>query len=222
MNLKAYLKSRLTATESVFSAIAIIAGINALLFIVFGILVNVGLVERLYQVSLIFSPVLTAYFYEKISKNSPRNSKMMLAKRVVSIALLASTFIFVSLSMFTSPAYTGLYNDAFGKPDLVGAKWIAEHFPDLEVCIDGSGRLNQLIALLSYPRHIYGINLTISGTIEVNVIRETYQYPTETLLTTRKPLIKGAGTIPGLSDIMLMRYIKSLPSYLNKIFKQRM
>jgi len=213
-----FLKAKLAIREEAILTMAIIVGFNAVLHILFGVFLNVGLVERLYQVSLALAPLLTAYFYEEYLAKSSRYCKTTYMKKVASTVMLAGIFILILLSIFISPAYTSLYVDAFGKPDTTTAQWIATHLPNYQVRIDGSGRLNQLVALYSYPSHIYGANLTINRIVEENAIKGTYIYPDRTIITTRKPLAIGASWIKGLSDTILNRYIDKMPVYINKVF----
>jgi len=217
-----YIMSRLSVSERVFLDVAIIASINALIYIVFGKLLNVGLVGRFYQLSYILSPILTAYFYENLSnissQNSSRNFSIAHVKRAVSIIVLVSIFVFTPLSIFTSPPYIALYIDAFGKPELTSAQWIAEHLSASEVHLDGSIRLNQLIALYLYPNNVYRINLSITRYMEIKALKEDYSYTPGTIITTRKPLSTGASVVKGLSDAILARYIEKIPIYFNKLF----
>jgi hypothetical protein len=216
-----FLKTKLANHEEAILTIAIIAGFNAVFYILLGVFLDVGLVERLYQVSLILASLLTAYFYEEYLAKSSRYRKTTYMKKVASTVMLAGIFIFTLLSIFISPAYTSLYADAFGKPDTTTAQWIAIHLPSYQIRLDGSGRINQLVALFTYftyPSHIYGANLTINRIVEENAIKGTYIYPDRTIITTRKPLAIGASRIKGLSDTILNNYINEMPVYLNKVF----
>jgi len=213
-----YLKSKLSITERTFFAIAVVAGINALLFIVFGTILQTGLVERLYQISYITSPTLTAYLYENITDASSRKPGTWDLRKAVSLIVLTSIFTFILLSMFTAPSYINLYADAFGKPEITTAQWMAGHLLSSEAHLDGSGRLNQLIALYLYPSYIYGVNLRITRTIELNTLKGSYTFAPGTIITTREPLTIGASTVQGLSDTMLSEYIENMPKYLNKVF----
>jgi len=213
-----FLRTKLAIREEAILNIAIIAGFNAVFYILLGVFLNVGLVEKLYQVSLTLAPLLTAYFYEEYLTKSSRYYKATYTKKAASTAMLASAFLFTLLSIFTSPAYTSLYADAFGKPDTTTAQWIATHLPNYQVRLDGSGRLNQLVALFTYPSRIYGANLTINRIVEENAIKGTYIYPDRTIITTRKPLAIGASRIKGLSDTILNSYIDKMPTYLNKLY----
>jgi hypothetical protein len=213
-----FLRTKLAIREEAILTIAIIAGFNAVFYILLGVFLNIGLVERLYQVSLILAPLLTAYFYEEYLAKSSRYRKTTYMKKVASTVMLAGIFIFTLLSIFISPAYTSLYADAFGKPDTTTAQWIAIHLPSYQIRLDGSDRINQLVALFTYPSHIYGANLTINRIVEENAIKGTYIYPDRTIITTRKPLAIGASRIKGLSDTILNSYIDKMPVYINKVF----
>ena len=216
-----YLKLGLTNRERVVLATAIIAGANAAIHVFFGYIFKVGLVERFFQISYILSPVLTAYLYEKLPSRCFHNCRIMSTKKVVHMIMLVGTPIFMMLSMFTSPAYTTLYASAFGKTDLNTAQWVARYLPNSEVYLDGSGRLNQLIALYSYPSHVYKVNLSITRVIEVNALNEKYTYPNGVIITTRKPLITlttATSTVKGLSDTMLSKHVESLPLHIDKLF----
>jgi hypothetical protein len=216
--LKKFLKVKLAIREEVILTVAIIAGFNAVFYILLGVFLDVGLVERLYQVSLILAPLLTAYFYEEYLAKSSRYRKTTSMKKAASTIMLAGIFIFTLLSIFISPAYTSLYADAFGKPDTMTAQWIATHLPSYQIRLDGSNRINQLVALYSYPSHTYEVNLRITSTVEENAIKGTYIYPDRTIITTRKPLAMGASRIKGLSDTILNNYINEMPVYINKVF----
>mgnify|MGYP005633112343 CR=1 FL=1 len=213
-----YFMSKLSIVERVFFAITVIAGANALIHIVFNVVLNMGIVERFYQIFLILAPILTAYLYENVSNNSPRKSSILNVGRVLSSIVLTSAFIFTPLSMFTSPSYTGLYISAFGKPDLNAAQWMAEHLSAPEVHLDGSCRLNHLIALYLYPNNVYKVNLSITRHVEAKALKEDYSYPLGTIITTRKPLSTGTSIVKGLSDVILDKYIEGIPSYLDKLF----
>lgn len=132
--------------------------------------------------------------------------------------MLAGAFAFIPLSMFTAPSYINLYADAFGKPEIATAQWIAGHLLSYEAHLDGSGRLNQLTALYLYPSYVYGVNLRITGTMELNTLKGSYTFAPGTIITTRKPLTIGAGMVQGLSDTMLSKYIENMPKYLSKVF----
>ena len=213
-----FLRTKLANHEEAILTMAIIAGFNAMLNILLSTILNVGLVERLYQVSLILAPLLTAYFYEEYLAENSLHHKTTYMKKATSTVMLAGIFIFTLLSIFISPAYASLYADAFGKPDTTASQWIATHLPNYQVRLDGSGRLNQLVALFTYLGHIYRVNLTINRIVEENAIKGTYIYPGETIITTRKPLAIGASSIKGLSDTILNRYIDKMPVYINKVF----
>ena len=107
--------------------------------------------------------------------------------------------------------------DAFGKPDITTALWMANHIAHSQVYLDGSGRLNHLIALYLYPSYVYGANLKITRTIELNILR-SYTFTPGTIITARNPLTIGASTVQGLSDTMLSEYIENMPKHLNKVF----
>jgi hypothetical protein len=139
-------------------------------------------------------------------------------KKVALSALLANLFIFTLLSIFISPAYTSLYVYAFGETEMNAAQWTAIHLPSYKINLDGSGQLNQLIALYSYPNHIYAVNLSVSRMMEKNALIGTYSYPVGMIITTRKPLTIGATVVKGLSDAVTNSYINKLPVYTNKIF----
>ncbi|MCC6057159.1 MAG: hypothetical protein LM583_10830, partial [Desulfurococcaceae archaeon] len=213
-----FLRTKLATREEAILTIAIIAGFNAVFYILLGVFLNMGLVERLYQISLTLAPLLTAYFYEEYLAKSSRYRKTTYMKKVASTVMLAGIFILILLSIFISPAYTNLYADAFGKPDATTAQWIAINLPSYQIRLDGSNRINQLVALYSYPSHIYRVNLTINRIVEENAIKGTYIYPDRTIITTRKPLAIGASWIKGLSDTTLNSYIDKMPVYINKVF----
>jgi len=213
-----FLKTKLAIREEAILTIAIIAGFNAVFYILLGVFLNIGLVERLYQISLTLAPLLTAYFYEEYLAESSRYRKTIYMKKAASTVMLVGVFIFTLLSIFISPAYTSLYADAFGKPYTTTAQWIAIHFSSYQIRLDGSNRINQLVALFTYPSHIYGANLTINRIVEENAIKGTYIYPDRTIITTQKPLAIGASRIKGLSDTILNNYINEMPVYLNKVF----
>ncbi|WP_448578958.1 hypothetical protein [Thermosphaera sp.] len=213
-----YFKSKLSATERIFFAVAVVASINALLFIVFGIILQTGLVERLYQISYLISPTLTAYLYENTTNTSPQRSSMWKSRKIISLIILIGTFAFIPLSMFTAPSYINLYADAFGKPKIATAQWIAGHLLSYEAHLDGSGRLNQLTALYLYPSYVYGVNLRITRTIELNTLKRSYTFAPGTTITTCKPLTMGAGMVQGLSDTMLSEYVENMPKHFNKVF----
>jgi len=213
-----YLKSKMNTTERIFFATAVVAGIHALLFIVFSIILQTGLVERLYQISYIISPTLTAHLYENTTNTSSRRPNMWKSRKIISLIILAGTFAFIPLSMFTAPSYITLYADTFGKPDITTALWTANHISHSQVHLDGSGRLNHLIALYLYPSYVYGANLKITRTIELNALKNSYTFTPGTIITTRNPLTIGASTTQGLSDTMLSKYIENMPKHLNKVF----
>jgi hypothetical protein len=213
-----FLKTKLAIREEAILTMAIIAGFNAVFYILLGVFLNIGLAERLYQVSLTLAPLLTAYFYEEYLAKSSRYRKTTYMKKVASTVMLAGIFIFTLLSIFISPAYTSLYADAFGEPDTTAAQWIAIYLPSYQIRLDGSTRINQLVALYSYPSHIYEVNLRITSTVEENALMGTYTYPGETIITTRKPLTLGASEVKGLSDTILNNYINEMPVYLNEVF----
>jgi len=213
-----YLGSKLSTTERVFFAIAVVAGINALFFIVFGTILQTGLVERLYQISYITSPTLTAYLYENITNAGSRKLGTWDLRKAASLIVLTSTLTFIPLSMFTALSYISLYADAFGKPEIATAQWMASHLLSSEARLDGSVRLNQLMALYLYPSYIYGVNLRITRTIELNTLKGSYTFAPGTIITTREPLTIGASIVQGLSDTMLSEYIENMPKYLNKVF----
>jgi hypothetical protein len=213
-----FLKTKLANHEEAILTMAIIAGFNEMLNILLSTILNVGLVERLYQISLILAPLLTAYFYEEYLAKSPPYQKAIYMKKAALTFMLASTFLFVLLSIFTSPAYTSLYINAFGKPDTTSAQWIATHLPSYQIRLDGGGRLNQLVALYSYPSHTYEVNLKITRTIEENALKGTYLYPSGTIITTQSPLTLGTSRVKGLSDVILNNYINEMPVYINKVF----
>jgi len=92
-----------------------------------------------------------------------------------------------------------------------------------EAYLDGSVRLNQLIALYFYPNYIYGINLKITRTIERNVLKGSYTFAPGTIITIREPLTMGVGVsiVRGLTNTMLREYIENMVKHSNKnIFKQ--
>jgi len=213
-----YLKSKLNTTERIFFATAVVAGINALIFIVFGIILQTGLVERLHQISYLISPILTSHLYENTTNTNSRKPSMWNSRKIISLIMLAGAFAFIPLSMFTAPSYINLYADAFGKPEIATAQWIAGHLLSYEAHLDGSGRLNQLTALYLYPSYVYGVNLRITGTMELNTLKGSYTFAPGTIITTRKPLTIGAGMVQGLSDTMLSKYIENMPKYLSKVF----
>jgi hypothetical protein len=213
-----FLRTKLAIREEVILTIVIIAGFNAVFYILLGVFLNVGLVERLYQISPSLAPLLIAYFYEEYLAKSSRYCKTAYIKKVASTVMLAGIFIFTLLSIFISPAYTSLYVDAFGKPDTTTAQWIAIRLPSYQIRLDGSNRINQLVALFTYPSHTYGVNLTINRIVEENAIKGTYIYPDRTIITTRKPLAIGASRIKGLSDTILNSYINEMPVYIDKVF----
>ena len=168
-----YFTSKLSTVERAFFAIAIVAGINALLFIIFGIILQTGLVERLYQISYLLSPILTAYLYENTTNTSSRKSSAWNPRKAVSLIVLTSAFAFIPLSMFTAPSYINLYADTFGKPEIATAQWIANHISYPQVRLDGSGRLNQLMALYLYPHNVYNVNLSITRYVEIKALEKT-------------------------------------------------
>jgi hypothetical protein len=212
------LKTKLAIREEAILTMAIIAGFNAVFYILLGVFLDVGLVERLYQISLTLAPLLTAYFYEEYLAKSSRYRKTIYMKKVASTVMLAGIFIFTLLSIFISPAYTSLYADAFGEPDTTAAQWTAIHLPSYMIKLDGSNRLNQLIALYSYPSHIYAVNLSVSRTMEKNALVGTYSYPVGMIITTRKPLTISTTVVKSLSDDVINSYISKLPIYTNKIY----
>jgi len=213
-----YLESKLSITERAFFAIAVVAGINALLFIVFSTILQTGLVERFYQISYITSPTLTAYLYENTTNVSTRKPGIRDLRKAASFIVIISTFTFIPLSMFTAPSYINLYADAFGEPEIAVARWIAAYVSLPQIHLDGSGRLNQLTALYLYLRNVLKINLGITRYIEVKALEKDFIYPSGTLVTTRKPLSLGAATIKGLSDTILNKHIADIPKHLDKIF----
>ena len=213
-----YFTSKSSIVERMFFAIVVIAGINALLFIVFSIILQTGLVERLYQISYILSPILTAYFYENTSNTSFRKSSVLSVGKIVSLVILTGIFVFMPMSMFTPPSYKALYVDAFVKPELATAQWIANHISIPEARFDGSNRLNKLAALYLYPSNVYGVNLSITRDIEVKALKKDYTYFSGAIITTRKPLSTGSTIVKGLSDTILNEYIENLPNYLDKLF----
>jgi hypothetical protein len=213
-----FLRTKLAILEEAILTIAIIAGFNAIFHILLSVFLDVGLVERLFQISLTLASLLTAYFYEEYLAKSSRYRKTKYMKKVASTVILAGIFIFSLLSIFISPAYTSLYADAFGKPETTTAQWIATHLPSYQIRLDGSIRVNQLVALYSYPSHIYGANLTINRIVEENALKGTYTYPDGTIITTQKPLATGASRVKGLSDTILNSYIDKMPVYTNKVF----
>ena len=211
-----YLRSKLSIIERVFFAIAVIASTNVLLFIIFGVLLQTGLVERFYQISYLTSPVLTAYLYENSTNPSSQRFGIRKLRRAIPAALLV-TFAFIPLSMFTAPSYVNLYADAFGKPEFATAQWVANHLSLPRVYLDGNYRLNNLIALYIYPKNVWSLNLSITREIERKAVKGDYVYPPGTIITTRKPTII-ATTIKGLSDATLNKYIKNMPLHLDKLF----
>jgi len=213
-----YFRSKLNMVERVVFAIAIVAGVNALIFIVFGVVIKTGLVERLYQISYILAPILTAYLYENTTSISFRKSSTGYLRRISSLLMLACVFTFIPLSIFTAPSYTSLYADAFGEPEISVALWISNHISLPHINLDGSSRLNQLIALYLYPHNVYRINLSITRYIEMKALKEDYIFPPGTIVSTRKPLSLGAVTIRGLSDTILNEYIANFSRYLNKLY----
>ena len=200
--------------EKLVFIILIFAGVNGLLYLFFGIYIQLGLVERFYQVALVLSPILTAYFYLRIDMTYYKNFLL----RIITRFLLICVFIFLPLSIFTSSAYVSLYIDAFSDADINLAKWVSLHLPESNVYLDGNNRLNQLIVLYAYPHHIYKVNLTITRIMEKNVIESSYKYPPSTIISLRILLPLVASTVPGLSDDKLRNYIDTLPNYLHKVF----
>jgi hypothetical protein len=112
--------------------------------------------------------------------------------------------------VFTSPAYASLYAVAYSEPDLNVAQYVATHLPSTKVNLDGSDIVNQLIALFSYPSHAFGVNLSITRTVEINALKGVYTHLSNTILTTRKPLLISASTVEGLTDIAIKEYVNTM------------
>ena len=70
--------------------------------------------------------------------------------------------------------------------------------------------MNHLIALLSYPDHVFRANLSIARTIEVNALKGTYAYSSGTIITIRNPISTLTSTVKGLTDTAVKGYVSNV------------
>jgi len=185
-----------------------IISINTILYLP-NVFLQLGLVERFFQISIYLSSVLSLYFYEYLYKKQ---------KKIWLIIYKSLILLFSTFSIFIPHVYQNI-SWFLDERDVHMAKWIANHISGDIKYLDGTPYVNQLVIYYLYPIKLLYQSIFLVSNIDRDILENSgYPHPFSTLITTTGMTVFKPSDIQSISDISIRQYLLLLNKRYSLIF----